>query len=111
MLCMVSLNSWRSSALSMVSGLAPSRRTPICSKKPSLANCMERVRPVWPPKVESRLSGRSFSIMRFITGRVKGSIYIRSAIALSVIMVAGLELTRTTSRPSSLSARQAWVPA
>ena len=107
MLSMVSLKSWRSSALSIVSGLAPSRRTPICSKKPSLANCMERVRPVWPPKVESRLSGRSFSIMRFITGRVKGSIYMRSAMALSVIMVAGLELTRTTSRPSSLSARQA----
>ena len=36
---------WRSSALSMVSGEAPSSRTLWLSKKPSLASCMERVKP------------------------------------------------------------------
>ena len=39
------------------------------------------------------------------------SIYILSAIALSVMIVAGFEFTRTTSSPSCLSARQACVPA
>ena len=71
---MVSLNIWRSSALSMVSGEAPSSRTLWLSKKPSLASCMERVRPVWPPKPERMLSGFSFSMMRFTVVRFRGSI-------------------------------------
>ena len=48
---------------------------------------------------------------RFTTSNVNGSMYTLSAIALSVIMVAGLELIKTTSIPSCLSARQACVPA
>ena len=47
----------------------------------------------------------------FTVSSVRGSIYILSAIALSVIIVAGFEFTRITSSPSSLSARQACVPA
>ena len=107
----VSLKRSLSSALSIVSGSAPSSVTFIFSKKPSLASCMERVSPVCPPSVESRLSGRSFSIILLTVVRVSGSIYILSATALSVMMVAGLELTSTTSSPSSLSARHACVPA
>ncbi len=37
--------------------------------------------------------------------------YTASAISLSVIIVAGLELTKTTEIPSSLSALHACVPA
>ena len=36
--------------------------------------------------------------------------YTLSAISVSVIIVAGLELTKTTSYPSSRNAMQAWVP-
>src|SRR3989338_8711160 len=39
-----------------------------------------------------------------------GSIYVLSAISGSVIMVAGLEFTKITLRPSSLKALQSWVP-
>ena len=37
--------------------------------------------------------------------------YTLSAMVVSVMMVAGLELASTTSYPSSRRARQAWVPA
>ncbi len=70
----VSLKSWRSSARSIVSGRAPSNRTLLAAKKPSLASCIERVRPVCPPKVERILSGFSFLIIRLSTGKVNGSI-------------------------------------
>jgi hypothetical protein len=39
-----------------------------------------------------------------------GSTYVASANSGSVMIVAGLEFTRTTRKPSSLSTRQAWVP-
>lgn len=45
------------------------------------------------------------------TSTVNGSIYTSSAISLSVIMVAGLEFTSTTSTPSSFKERHACVPA
>ena len=41
---------------------------------------------------------------------VKGSTYVRSAISGSVMIVAGLLLTSTTSRPSAFNALQACVP-
>lgn len=41
---------------------------------------------------------------------VIGSTYVASAISGSVMIVAGLEFTRMTRRPSALSTRQAWVP-
>ena len=71
---------------------------------------MARFRPVWPPRFGRMESGFSFSMMRFSTVRVIGSTYTRSAMSGSVIMVAGLELTSTTSMPSLFSARHACVP-
>ena len=59
----------------------------------------------------SMASGRSYRIIFAIYSKVKGSIYTLSAIDVSVIIVAGFELHSTTSYPSSLSARQACVPA
>ena len=111
MAIIVSLNICLSSALSIVSGSAPSRRTCILSRKPSFASCIESVRPFCPPSVLSRLSGRSFSMMRRSTGRLSGSMYILSAIAPSVIMVAGLEFTSTVVMPSAFSTLHAWAPA
>ena len=70
----VSLNICRSSALSIVSGRAPRRRTPWLSRNPSLASCMDRVRPVCPPRVDKILSGFSFSMIRFTVSSVRGSI-------------------------------------
>ena len=49
--------------------------------------------------------------MRATYSSVRGSIYTLSAMVVSVMMVAGLEFTSSTSYPSSFSARQAWVPA
>ena len=71
--CIVSLNSWRSSALSMASALVPISRTPWACKKPSLSSCMASVRPVWPPRPASMLSGFSFSMMRLTVSTVSGS--------------------------------------
>ena len=73
MASMVSLKFCRSSALSMVSQVAPRSLTPWASRKPSLASCMDRVRPFWPPRVDSRLSGFSFRMMRWMVSRVSGS--------------------------------------
>jgi hypothetical protein len=72
-LCMVSLKSFLSSALSMVSGDDPSRRTFIFLRKPARASCIQSVRPVWPPSPDKMLSGRSLSIMRLIVLSVSGS--------------------------------------
>ena len=41
---------------------------------------------------------------------VIGSMYVRSAVSGSVMIVAGFEFTSTTSKPSSRSALQACVP-
>ena len=57
----------------MVSGLAPSKRTLFFSKNPLLASCMERVSPVCPPRVDKRLSGFSFSMIRSTVSSVSGS--------------------------------------
>ena len=73
MASMVSLNSWRSSALSMASTLVPISFTPWASRKPSLSSCMAMVRPVWPPSPASMLSGFSFSMMRLTVSTVSGS--------------------------------------
>ena len=43
------------------------------SENPSLASCMERVSPVWPPRVERMASGRSFLMTRLTVSRVSGS--------------------------------------
>ena len=71
---------------------------------------MAMFRPVWPPRLGRMESGFSFWMMRLMTSGVMGSTYTRSAMLGSVMMVAGLEFTSTTSMPSAFSARQAWVP-
>ena len=68
-------------------------------------------RPVCPPRPASRLSGRSRAMMRSMDSTVSGSRYTLSAMLVSVMIVAGLEFTSTTSSPSSLRTRQACVPA
>ena len=69
----VSLKRCLSSALSMVSGLAPSSFTLYLSKNPLFASCMDSVSPVCPPRVDNRLSGLSFSMMRSMVSSVSGS--------------------------------------
>ena len=63
----------RSSALSMASRLAPTSSTPNASSTPSRARSSEQLRPVWPPIVGSRASGRSFSMIRATTFQCTGS--------------------------------------
>ena len=65
---------------------------------------------VWPPIVGSTVSGRSRSITRATTSGVIGSTQVASASHGSVMIVAGLEFTRITRKPSSRSALTAWVP-
>ena len=71
---------------------------------------MARFSPVWPPRVGSKASGRSASITLATISQVSGSMYVRSAISGSVMIVAGLELTSTTSYPSSRRALHACMP-
>ena len=108
---MVSLNSCLSSALRIVWAVVPIRRTLCSFKKPFSSNSIARFKPAWPPRVGRTLSGFSFRINCSTTSTVSGSIYTRSAMSLSVMMVAGLEFRRTTSIPSSFRERHAWVPA
>jgi hypothetical protein len=107
----VFLNSKRSSAFLIVSEVVPISLTSFSLKKPDSSSSMAILSAAWPPRVGSTLSGFSFRIILFTKSGVRGSIYTKSAISLSVMMVAGLELTSTTLMPSSLRERQAWVPA
>ena len=56
-------------------------------------------------------SGFSVAMIRSRTSTVKGSMYTKSAMPSSVMMVAGLEFTRTVVTPSSRRALHACVPA
>jgi hypothetical protein len=107
----VSLNISLSSAFLIVSAVVPISCTLFSSRKPVSAISIARLRPACPPSVGKMLSGFSFNIICFNASTVRGSIYTSSAISLSVMIVAGLELTRHTSIPSSLRERQACVPA
>ena len=80
------------------------------SKIPASYKSTARLSPVCPPIPVSKLSGLSLSITFSKNSTVSGSIYILSATSESVIIVAGFELTKTTSIPSSLRAWHAWVP-
>ena len=92
-----SLNRSRSSAVAIASALAPIISgvpgTPI---RPCPYRAIATLSPVWPPSVGSTASGRSRSMIRATTSGVSGSMYVRSAKSGSVMIVAGLELTRTT---------------
>lgn len=94
----------------MASTFAPMSSTPYFSRTPF--SCMEIavLSAVWPPRVGSSASGRSLAMIFSTNSGVIGSTYVASAISGSVMIVAGLEFTRMTRRPSALSTRQAWVP-
>ncbi|MNC66445.1 hypothetical protein D3C75_1168390 [compost metagenome] len=53
----------RSSALSMVSALAPIISTPNLASTPCFSRSSAQFSAVWPPMVGSRASGRSFSMI------------------------------------------------
>ena len=107
----VILNSRRSSAFLIVSEVVPIRRTLFLLRNPFSSSSIARFSAACPPSVGRTLSGFSFKISCSTTSTVRGSMYTRSAISLSVMIVAGLEFSRTTSRPSSFNERQACVPA
>ncbi len=94
----------------MASMEAPISSTPYFSRTPAASSAIAVLSAVWPPRVASSASGRSFSITFSTNSAVIGSTYVASANSGSVMIVAGLELTRTTRSPSALSTRQAWVP-
>ncbi len=103
-------NSSRSSAISMERSLAPMSSTPCFFNTPDWWSSMATLSAVWPPMVGSNASGFSRSMTFSTHSAVMGSMYVRSAMSGSVMMVAGFEFTRTTRYPSSLRARTAWVP-
>ena len=67
------LNSSRFSPSSMASMFAPISSTPKRSSTPSLSRAMAVFSAVWPPRVGSRASGRSFSMILATTAGVMGS--------------------------------------
>ena len=70
---MASRNNLRSSAISMASRLAPIISTLYFSNTPMSANASEVLRPVCPPIVGKRASGRSISMILATTSGVIGS--------------------------------------
>ena len=109
-LFIVFLNSMRSSPLSIASAFTPMISTPYFFNIPCLCSDEQRLSAVCPPRFGRIPSGRSFSIIVVKLSTVSGSIYVLSAIPGSVMIVAGLEFTKITSKPSSLNALQACVP-
>ena len=103
----VFLNSSLSSAFLIVKAVVPMSLTLFSLRKPLSSSSIARLSPACPPRVGSILSGFSSLMIFLTTSTLRGSIYTLSAISLSVIIVAGFELTSTTSIPSSLRERQA----
>eukprot|EP00958_Prasinococcus_capsulatus_P026714 scaffold4987_cov363-Prasinococcus_capsulatus_cf.AAC.3 len=95
-LAQASLNRARSSALLIAFRSAPMSSTSYFSSVPRSDKLTARFRAVWPPMVGSKQSGRSFAIIFSTSSGVIGSRYVASAVPGSVIIVAGLEFTRTT---------------
>ena len=94
---------------------APIISIPNCSNTPWSWSSHAQFNAVCPPRVGRTASigvpsSRSFSMIFRTDSGVMGSMYVRSLIAGSVMIVAGFELTRTTRYPSSFSALHAWVP-
>mmetsp|Transcript_29059 Transcript_29059/g.78269 ORF Transcript_29059/g.78269 Transcript_29059/m.78269 type:complete len:311 (-) Transcript_29059:419-1351(-) len=94
---MASLNSSRSSARSMEGSLAPMSSTPYFSRMPPSESPLARLSAVWPPMVGKIASGRSLAMTCSAYSTVMGPMKVRWARPGSVMMVAGLELIRTTS--------------
>ena len=105
-----SLNLRRSSATLIAVSDAPMSVQLYFSRIPCSPNSTARLSAVCPPTVGRIASGFSRAITCSRTSTVSGSTYVRSAISGSVMIVAGLLLTSTTSRPSAFSALHACVP-
>ncbi len=90
--------------------LAPISSTPYFSSTPASCSATAVFSAVCPPRVGSSASGRSRAMTCSTNSGVIGSTYVASANSGSVMIVAGLELTRLTRSPSARSTRQAWVP-
>ncbi len=90
------LNFERSSALSIASGDAPISSTPYFASTPWRNRSSAQLSAVWPPIVGRIASGRSVAMIFSTTCHVIGSMYVRSAVSGSVMIVAGFELTSTT---------------
>jgi hypothetical protein len=108
---MRSRNAPRSSALRTASSGVPSTRTSHRSSTPASASATARLRPVCPPSVGSRASGRCSSMTLVTCSSVSGPMITVPPTSGSVMTVAGFEFTRIVSTPSARSARQAWTPA
>ena len=104
------LNASRSSPSWIASTFAPISGQLYFSSTPFSCSAIAVFSAVCPPRVASTASGRSLAMIASTTSGVIGSTYVASANSGSVMIVAGLEFTRTTRRPSSRSTRQAWVP-
>ena len=89
---------------------APIRRTPRRSSSPDSARATLTLSPVWPPSVGRIASGFSRSRTDSTEAGVSGSMYVRSANAGSVMIVAGFEFTSEISKPSFRRTVQACVP-
>jgi hypothetical protein len=96
-----------SSAFFIPSALVPKSFTLFLSKNPVSASSIAKLSPVCPHKFGSILSGFSNFMIFFMVSIVSGSMYILSAIFLSVIIVAGFEFIRITSIPSFFNSLQA----
>ena len=94
----------------MASRLAPISSTPYFSSTPLSARSSAQLSAVCPPMVGNSASGFSLAMIFSTVCQLIGSMYTASAVSGSVMMVAGLELTSTTRKPSSRSALQAWAP-
>ena len=70
---MASANSLRSSPMRMDSVLQPITSTPYLDSTPASSSSMAQLRPVWPPMLGSRASGRSRSMTLATESAVMGS--------------------------------------
>ena len=106
----IRLNCSRFSPFSIASTEAPISSTSYFSRMPAACRFIAALSAVCPPRVARRASGRSLAMTFSTNSGVIGSTYVASANSGSVMIVAGLEFSRMTRRPSALSTRQAWVP-
>ena len=81
----------------MASCSTPMVCTPYSSSTPASANWLDRLSPVWPPRLGSSASGRVRAMISVRLATLSGAMKVWSAITGSVMIVAGFELTRTTS--------------
>ncbi|VVB85918.1 Uncharacterised protein [uncultured archaeon] len=110
MLIIFFLKRSRSSESLIACNEVPRSFTPNLSSAPISASSVVMFSPVCPPRPAIMPSGLSFSMIFATISGSMGSIYMASAISVSVIIVAGLLLTSTTLIPSSRSDLHAWLP-